>query len=153
MLFWYACTSILSVFSPGHFRIAVRYSKRISRSTSGFFPSFFLSFFCPPLIFFLPFSPLPSFLFSFSYSFPIPFLPPHSFSSSLVFSSLFCCFFPPFILFYFPGFFLISPSSLFLVVFVLFFPSRPFLFSVISPLCQGGCYKIKAEQSNNKKII
>ena len=111
-----------------------------------FFPSlspFYTSFF-PLLVlssnFFLPFPP--AFLsFSFSYSFPIHFLPPHSFSS--FFSSPFCCL--P--LFYSPDFFLLSPSSLFLI----FFPSCPSFFSYSS--LPRGCHKtkkIKAEQIINK---
>ena len=77
-----------------------------------FSPSTCISFFCPPLIFSSPF-PLLSFLFSFYYSFPIRFLSffPSCFPLSAPFLSL--C--PPFI--YFPDFFLLFLSSLFLILF------------------------------------
>ena len=76
---------------------------------------FFPSFFCPPLISSSP-SPLPSFLFSFYYSFPIRFL------SFLLFVSPFLLlFFLSFLpLFYFPDFFLLFLSSLFLILFLFF---------------------------------
>ena len=61
---------------------------------------FFPSFFCPPLISSSPF-PLPSFLFSFYYSFPIRFL------SFLLLVSPFCCF--SFSLSYLSFIFLILP--------------------------------------------
>ena len=112
-----------------------------------FFPSFFalLHFFfpllfCPPL-FLPPLSPA-FFPFSFSYSFPIAFL---SFSySCFLFSSPFCCFsfsFLPFL--YSPDFFLLFPSSLFLIVFVFVFSFSPLNFFLVSPLYQRGCYEHK----------
>ena len=77
---------------------------------------FFPSFFCPPLISSSHF-PLPSFLFSFYYSFPIRFL-----SFLLLVSSFLLLFFHCFLpLFSFPDFFLLFLSSLFLILFFLFF--------------------------------
>ena len=79
---------------------------------------FFPSFFCPPLISSSPF-PLPSFLFSFYYSFPIHFL-----SFLLLVSPFLLLFFLSFhTLFYFPDFFLLFLSSLFLILFVFFLRS------------------------------
>ena len=78
---------------------------------------FFFSppFFCPPLISSSPF-PLPSFLFSFYYSFPIRFL-----SFLLLVSPFLLLFFLSFLpLFYFPHFFLLFLSSLFLILFFFF---------------------------------
>ena len=74
-----------------------------------FYTSLFSSLFHPflPSNFFLPFS-LPSFLFSFSILFPIPFVPPHSFSSFILF---------PFFLPLSPGF-LFSLSSLYFILLV-----------------------------------
>ena len=105
----------------------------------------FFNRFCPSLICSSAFPCFP--FFSFCYSFPIPFLPPHSFSSiifsflcpffPLYFSYPFCCFsFLSFLpSFYSPGFFLLFPSSPFLVVFSFlpfnFFSFPSFLF--ISP--------------------
>ena len=77
---------------------------------------FFPSFFCPPLICSSPF-PLPSFLFSFYYSFPIRFL-----SFLLLVSPFLLLFFLSFLpLFYFLDFFLLFLSSLFLILFVFVF--------------------------------
>ena len=74
---------------------------------------FFPSFFCPPLISSSPF-PLPSFLFSFYYSFPIRFL-----SFLLLVSPFLLLFFLSFLpLFYFPDFFLLFLSFLFLIFFL-----------------------------------
>ena len=135
-----------------------------------FFPFlhfFFPLLFCPTLLFLPPPFPLPSFPFYFSYSFPIPFLHPHSFSYFLYFF-FFVSFFPLFFLplsaafllslssiCYSPGCFLFSPSSLFLM-FMLLFSFSPFniffLFLFISPLCQGGCYKIKI-RLNKAKVV
>ena len=72
---------------------------------------FFPSFFCPPLIFSSPF-PLLFFLFYFYYSFPIRFL-----SFLLLVSPFLLLFFLYFLpLFYFPDFFLLFLSSLFLIL-------------------------------------
>ena len=77
---------------------------------------FFPSFFCPPLISSSPF-PLPSFLFSFYYSFPIRFL--------LLVSPFLLLFILSFLpLLYFPDFFLLFLSSLFLILFVVFLRSH-----------------------------
>ena len=77
---------------------------------------FFPSFFCHPLISSSPF-PLPSFLCSFYYSFPIHFL-----SFLLLVSPFLLLFFLSFLpLFYFPDFFLLFLSSLFLIFLFLFF--------------------------------
>ena len=73
---------------------------------------FFPSFFCPPLIFSSPF-PLPSFLFSFYYSFPVHFL--SFFTSCFPLSAPFLSLFPPFIIFswFLPPFPLLSLSHSF----------------------------------------
>ena len=99
---------------------------------------FFPSFFCPPLISSSPF-PLPSFLFSFYYSFPIRFL-----SFLLLVSPFLLNFFLSFLpLFYFPEFFLLFLSSLFLIFFAFVFSFSPLNFFLVSPLYQGGCYEHK----------
>ena len=101
-----------------------------------FVPSFFLS----SSNFFLPF-PLPSFLFSFYYSFPIRFL-----SFLLLVSSFLLLFFLSFLpLFYFPDFFLLFLSSLFLILFAFVFSFSPLNFFLVSPLYQGGCYEHKGQ--------
>ena len=101
-----------------------------------FFFFLLVSSFFGPLIYFSPF-PLPSFLFAFSYSFPIPFLPPHSVSSSMLsflipvvffpFYLVFFPLFPPFILFSrFLPFFFPPPIS-----FLLFFSFSPLIHFVL----------------------
>ena len=73
---------------------------------------FFPSFFCPPLISSSPF-PLPSYLFSFYYSFPI-----RSFFFLLLVSPFLLLFFLSFLhLFYFSDFFLLFLSSHYLILF------------------------------------
>ena len=82
-------------------------------------------FFCPPLIS-SPF-PLPSFPFSFSYSFPNPFIHPHSFFPFFpsLFPSPFCCF--SFLhLFYSPGCFPPYPLLSLSHVYVCLFSLSPF---------------------------
>ena len=113
----------LSFFSPLHFSLL-----------------FFSSFFCPPLISSSPF-PLPSFLFSFSYSFPIHFLFLVSFflllvsfflSLSAAFLSLFSLYFILLIAYSF------SPPLSF-SLFLFFLPLNSLLFY------QGGCYERKGK--------
>ena len=88
---------------------------------------FFPSFFCPPLISSSPF-PLPSFLFSFYYSFTI-----HCFLFLLLVSPFLLLFFLSFLpLFYFPDFFLLFLSSLFLIVFSSLTQNDDFLWFVYS---------------------
>ena len=97
--------------------------------------SFFPLLFCPPLITSSPF-PLPFFLFSFYYSFPIRFL-----SFLLLVSPFLLLLFLSFLpFFYFPDFFLLFLSSLF-HVFV--FSFSPLNFFLVLPLYQGGCYEHK----------
>ena len=97
-----------------------------------------ISFFRPPLISSSPF-PLPSFLFSFYYSFPIRFL-----SFLLLVSPFLLLFFLSFLpLFYFPDFFLLFLSSLFLILFAFVFSFSPLNFFLVSPFYQGGCYEHK----------
>ena len=139
-----------------------------------FFPSPFLD--CSPSKGSIPqFSSLLSFLFYtsffpsffilslssnfFSYSYPIPFLPPHSFSSSR-FSFLFpSCFFPFLVIFS-----LLSPFILFswipppfTLLFLSYFPSRPTIISFFSTSLPRGAInkikKLKAEQCNNNKRL
>ena len=135
-------------FSPGMGSILGRVLFFFPIISLFFFPSFFLpllhffpSFFCPTLISFSPFS-LPSFLFFFLLVFSYS-LSSSSFSFFLFLSfffshSFFFSLFPPFILF-----FLLSPSYLFLVVFICLFvfPSRPsiiFFFSYLFHLFAKG---------------
>ena len=105
------------------------------------FPSFALLFFpllfCPPLISSSPFL-LPSSLLSFSYSILFPFL-------SFFFTSCFLFFFPFLLLFflsflplfYSPDFFLLYPSSLFLIVFVFVFSFSLKFLSCFNSLPRG----------------
>ena len=103
---------------------------------TSFFFFLLVSSFFGPLIYFSSF-PLPSFLFAFSYSFPIPFLPPHSVSSSMLsflipvvffpFHLVFFPLFPTFILFsWFLPFFFSPPIS-----FLLFFSFSPLIHFVL----------------------
>ena len=95
--------------------------------------SFFPTFFCPPLISSSSF-PQPSFLF-----FPIHFL-----SFLLLVSPFLLLFFLSFLpLFYFPDFFFLFLSSLFLIPFAFVFSFSPLNFFLVSPLYQGGCYEHK----------
>ena len=95
---------------------------------------FFPSFFCPPPISSSPF-PLPSFLFSFYYSFPMRFL--SFFTSCFPLSAPFLSLFPPFILF-----------SWFLPPFPLLSLSHSFFFSSLTQNDDFLCFVYSYDRSN-----